>query len=265
MYILRRLEKLYKFLPPLLIRDLKEKFAGSHIGLIWALVQPLLIVILFTVVFSKIFKVRVHFGDTEMPFFIYLFTGLFPWFAIQEGIMRGASSIVDKGFLIKKVLYPAELFPINAVISAVVQHGIGFFLFLVWFFLAYKGDIRVLHIIGLPLLISTQIMLTMGFAFLLAALTVYVRDIVQILGVVLQGVFFLTPIVFSMSSVPENLKRLILLNPFALLIEGYHSIILYNTYSVDGKTICLISFAALIFSSGLYIFRKLKKGFADVL
>lgn len=255
---------MYKLLPPLLVRDIKERYAGSAIGIFWTFMQPLLFILLYWLVFSQIIKMRIHTDSGEIPFLAFLLSGLLPWFAIQEGILRGASSIVEKGYIIKKVLYPSELFPISAALSSLIHHGIGFLIFLLVFFIS-RGGITLFQIPALGVLLLLQIMLTIGVSLLLSALAVYLRDILQILGIAFQALFYLTTILYPMTSVPKSLKRFIDLNPFTSLIESYHNVILYGKYPEISNMLYISATTVIAMLSGILIFRRLKRGFADVL
>jgi len=259
-----KLMKLYKLLPPLLMRDIKERYAGSAIGVFWTFMQPLLFILLYWLVFSQIIKMRIHTDTGEIPFFAFLLSGLLPWFALSEGIVRGASSIVEKGYIIKRVLYPSELFPISAVLSSFIHHGIGFLVFLVVYFVS-RGGIALFQIPAIGGLLLLQLMLTIGFSLFLSALSVYLRDILQILGIAFQALFYLTTILYPMTSVPKSLRRFIDLNPFTSLIEGYHNVILYGKYPEVSHIFYIFLTTVIAMLSGVFIFRKLKKGFADVL
>lgn len=263
--IMSKLIKLYKLLPPLLARDIKERYAGSTFGVLWTILQPLLFILLFWLVFSKIIKIRIPSDTGDIPFIAFLLSGLLPWFALQEGVTRGVSSIVEKGYIIKKVFYPYELFPLAAVLSSFMHHGIGFFIFLLIFFLYYKGAILFFQIPLIIALILCQLTLTLGIALLLSALAVYLRDILHIVGVAFQAIFYLTTILYPITAVPEELKPIIYLNPFTMLIESYHNVILFDKYPEISNIIYLLLFTFIMFIAGYYIFRKLKRGFVDVL
>lgn len=259
-----RMKKTYRLLPPLLSRNMRERYAGSIIGVFWTIIQPLLTMLVFWIIFSQIIKVRVIVDTGEMPYLAFLLSGIMPWFALQEGAINGASSIVDKEFIIKKVFYPSELFPLSAVLGAFVHHGTGLLIFLIIFFI-YQGGITFSIIPALFSLVFLQMLLTTGIAFFLSALSVYIRDVLQIVGIVFQTFFYMTTILYPLTSVPERFKKIIVLNPFTHLIEGYHNVILYGKYPELTGMVFLSIFSAAVFLSGVYIFRKLKKGFADIL
>jgi len=262
--MVNKLKKLFRLVPPLFIRDIKERYAGSVMGVFWTFLQPLLQILLFWLVFSQIMKIRIRVDTGEIPFLAFLLSGLLPWFALQEGVIRGASSIVDKRHIIKKVIFPAELFPITAVTSSFAHHGIGFLIFLVVYFI-WKGDISLFQIYFTAGLVFIQIVLTTGLSFIFSSLTVYLRDIAQVLGMVMQALFYMSTILFPITAIPDKLKFFISINPATALSEAYHNVILYNRLPETGSLIYLNVVTVFVFIAGVYLFRKLKKGFADVL
>jgi ABC-type polysaccharide/polyol phosphate export permease len=259
-----RIKKLYKLLPPLLFRDIKERYAGSVLGVFWTFLQPLLFILLYWLIFSQIMKVRIQADTGEIPFLAFLLSGLLPWFALQEGILRGSSSIVDKRHILKKVIFPAELFPLVSVISAFIQHGIGIIIFLFVYFI-WRGTVSPLQLFAIAGLLSLQIVLTSGLSLLVASLSVYLRDIIQILNIVFQILFYVSPILYPISSVPKGFRTVIFLNPFTALIEAYHDVILYGRYPALSSMLYLLALTIGSAYIGIYMFRKLKGGFADVL
>lgn len=262
--LLSRLEKLYKILPPILLRDLKERYAGSVLGIFWAFLQPLLLVLLFWLVFSQILKVRIPSDTGDVPFIAFLLSGLLPWFAFQDGVMRGTTSILDKRHIIKKVIFPSNVFPLSAVLSSFIHHGIGILLFLVVFFI-WKGELSHSQLIFIPLLFCLQILLASGLALFFSSIAVYVRDITQVLGFVFQLIFYTSTILYPLTAVPESLKKIILLNPVTSLAEAYHSLILYDRYPDIYGIGYLVVITILAVLLGIYTFRRLKRGFSDVL
>ena len=259
-----RIKKLYKLLPPLLLRDIRERYAGSTMGVFWTFLHPLLFILLYWLIFSQILKVRIPTDTGEIPFFAFLLSGILPWFALQEGVLRGASSIVDKRHILKKVIFPAELFPLASVISAILHNCIGIIIFLVVYFF-WKGAVSPLHLFAIVGLLLLQTVLASGLSLLFSALSVYLRDITQILGIAFQVVFYLSTILYPITSVPERFRAVILLNPFTTLAEAYHDVILYGRYPELGSMGYLLVITIGTASAGIYIFRKLKGGFADVL
>jgi ABC-type polysaccharide/polyol phosphate export permease len=261
---MNRLKRIFALFPHLLLRDLKERYAGSVIGVFWTFLQPLLFILLFWVVFSQIMRIRIHTETGQIPFIAFLLSGLLPWFAFHEGVMRGSSSIVERRQIIKKVMFPAELFPITSVISSFIHYGVGMLIFLCGFFI-WKKSVSLIQIPLILILLLIQIMLTTGITLILSSLTVYIRDVVQFLGLVLQAFFYLSTILYPITSVPEGLRVIIRLNPVTSLAEAYHNIILYGKIPESIDTLYLLLLTIMLFFGGIFFFRKLKRGFADVL
>ena len=243
-------------------RDIKERYAGSYLGFLWNFLYPIFFLIVYWFVFSKVIRIKAPVSDESyLPF---LFAGLFPWYAIQDGIMRGTTSIVDKGYIIKKVLLPHELFPLSANVSALIHHSIGFIIFLVLYYL-WKGLPSLEGFIFFPLLYVLQLVFSFGWSMLLSAIAVYFRDMVHVIGIVLQGIFFLSPILYPPSALPQKFEFIVRLNPLTPLLEGYRSIIVQGkSPDLDGL-LYFAAFTVAITFIGFIVFRKLKPGFVDVL
>ena len=262
--LMHRIKKLYALLPPLLARDLRERYAGSAFGIFWTFLQPILFILLYWLVFSQVLKIRIRVDTGDIPFLPFLLSGILPWFAIQDGLIRGTSSLLEKRHVIKKVMFPAELFPLSSVMSAFIHHSIGLVLFLIVFFI-WKGAISVTQVAFIAVLLGIQILIVSGLSLFLSSLSVYVRDVIQVLGVALQVVFYTSTILYPLNAVPGKLKYIVLLNPMTALAEAYHHAILYDSFPDYKSFLYLIVVMVVAVTAGIFVFRKLKKGFADVL
>lgn len=243
-------------------RDIRERYAGSYLGIMWSFLYPIFFMLVYWFVFSKIMRFKGPTSDDSyLPF---LLSGLFPWFAIQEGIIRGTSSIVEKGYIIKKILLPHELFPISANVSALIHHGIGFVIFLVSYSL-WKGLLSFEVFFFLPVMVIIQLIFSIGWSLLLSSIAVYFRDLIQIIGIVLQGIFFLSPILYPQSAFPKGLEFIANLNPLTPLLEGYRTVIIFGKLPEPSGILYFFAFSLIVAVIGLFTFRRLKTGFADVL
>ena len=256
-----KLRKLLRLLPPLVAREIRERYTDSVLGTAWTLIQPAVFILLYWMVFSRILRVG---GTPDAPFIVFLLSGLLPWFAFQEGLAQGAAAIVAKRQVIKKVMFPSELFPLVSVSAAGIVHGTGFLLFLAGFFL-WKGEVKVLQAAALVALFAWQWLLTAGLALFLASLAVYLRDILQLLSLALQALFYTTTVLYPLAAVPNDLRPLLFINPFTPLAESYHRLVLYGQYPEPDHVLYLLVAAPALFALGAFLFRKLKPGFADVL
>jgi ABC-type polysaccharide/polyol phosphate export permease len=243
-------------------RDIRERYAGSYLGFLWSFLYPIFFLVIYWFIFSKVIRIRVSVSDESyLPF---LFAGLFPWYAIQDGIIRGTTSIVEKGYVIKKVLLPHELFPLSANISALIHHSIGFAIFLLIYFI-WKGIPSFEGLLFFPFLYCLQLIFSFGWSLLLSSIAVYFRDLVQVIGIALQGVFFLSPILYPPSALPRQFELIMRLNPLVPLMEGYRVIIIQGRTPDLSGLLYFTAFTTTIFLLGLVVFRKLKAGFVDVL
>ena len=247
-------------LKELVKRDFQGRYAGSVLGFVWSLVQPLWMLLLFTFVFSKVMKVPLV-GSRTGNFPVFLFCGLLPWMALQEGVLRASTSITDNASLVKKLRFPAEILVLAVVLAALLHEAIAALIFL-----GVLGFLGELTWRGLPLLllaVPLQIALTLGLGLLLGSLHVFFRDIAQVLGMVLTGWFYLTPIVYPLSLVPERFRGWVELNPLTALVGLYRQAFLEGEISWVPGTASLALTGAVLLSVGFWVFRGLKRAFAD--
>ncbi len=244
-------------------RDLAQRYRGAAMGVIWALLQPLCMLLLYTFVFSVILKVKYGSDTTTGSFALYLFCGLLPWLAFSEAVTRCTSVILENANLVRKVVFPLEILPVNVVTAALVTQGIGSIILI--------GAILVAGIqpswtwFLVPLLLVPQIMWTLGLGWLLASVGVYVRDIGQMIGLLLTAWMFLTPIYYPASLIPERFKLLVDLNPLAAIVEAYRALFLQSPFPDLRAMLIAVLGGAAVFILGHAWFFKTKKGFADVL
>ena len=261
-----RLWGFWRLLPPFIGRELREQYAGSLLGVVWSLLQPLLFILLYWWVFAAVLRTRFPqnsaFADT--PFIVFLLSALLPWFAWQEGLSRAASAIIGRRDMVRKVHFPAQVFPLAAAAAAYVVHGIGYSLFLLALAL-WQGGLSAAAVGTVFMLLTLQFAVTAGLGLLLAAFTVYLRDTAQMLGLVLTALFYTAPILYPLTLVPEGFHGLVHLNPFTAFAEAYHRAILTNIWPEPTMIAGLLLFAAGALSLGAYVFRRLEPGFADVL
>ncbi len=242
-------------------RDFQGRYAGSLLGFVWSLVQPLWLLSLFTFVFSTVMKVSPVGEVRTQHFAIFLFGGLLPWMALQEGVLRSSTAITDNATLVKKLRFPSEILVLAVVLAALLHEAIAASIFLV--ILISMGD---LSWGGLPLLlvaVPLQIALTLGLGLIMAAVHVFFRDTAQLLGMVLNAWFYLTPVVYPLALVPGRFRGWLELNPLTALVGLYRQALLGGSPVAARGTVTLALVAVVLLSTGLWLFRRLKKAFAD--
>lgn len=244
-------------------RDLQQRYVGSLLGLYWSFINPIITLAIYTVVFGYFLAIRIPGSDSVFDFTLYFAAGFLPWNAFQSTLTRASQIIVDNKNYVKKVPFPCEIFPIFVTLSESINLIIGLLIYFILYFIL-KGIPGVMVLL-LPAIIIIQIFFTLGFSFLLSAVTVFFRDIPQIVASIFQVWFWLTPIVYLISIVPEQIRWIIYLNPMYYLLEFYRDSILYNTFpdiiQLSTFTILTISF----FGISLWIFRSVKRGFSELL
>ncbi|MFT3818916.1 MAG: ABC transporter permease [Rubrivivax sp.] len=244
-------------------REITNRFAGSLLGGLWALLHPLALLLTYNFVFTSVLRVRPP-PETTVPFLVFLALALWPWLAFAESVTRGTLSVVGNGALVKKIPFAHELVVYAAVAACFALQLAGFVVVLL--FIAFIG--HPLQLAGLPLvgycLLALGCLAT-GLALLLGALQVFVRDVEQGLTPVLGIVFYLCPIVYTMAMVPDWLKAWVWLNPVAVLIEGVRSALLQGR-ALPGQMEWLAGLACVaVLVLGRLVFRRLSPHFEEAL
>ncbi|MCP4902882.1 MAG: ABC transporter permease [bacterium] len=241
-------------------RDFKGRYAGSALGFVWSFVQPLWSLLLFTFVFSVVLKIS-PIGERTDDFAVFLFCGLLPWMAIQEGISRSTTAITDNAQLVNKVSFPSELLVLSVVSAALLHQAIAAVVFMV--VLALMGTFTVHALPILFVAIPLQLALTVGLGLLLAAVNVFVRDTSQIQGMVFTGWFYFTPIVYPLSLVPERFRIWLEFNPMTTLVTLYREAFLGGDLGFVAGTGRLAVVACAMCAFGWLVFHRLKPVFSD--
>jgi ABC-type polysaccharide/polyol phosphate export permease len=241
-------------------RDLGTRYSGSLLGFLWAFLQPLWQLLLFTFVFSTVLTVSLL-GERTQSFGEFLFCGLLPWMALQEGVMRGTTAITDNASMVKKLSFPSWILALTVVLSALIHEGIALVVFVGA--LSIRGSLVWQGAPWLLVALVLQILLTLGLALLLSALQVFFRDVVQILGMVLSAWFYLTPIVYPISLVPGPFRDLIRWNPLTPLVELYRSALLGGGGPEPWSLLPLLLASATALLLGILVFQHLRPVLVD--
>ena len=259
--MLSNLRQLFRY-RALVARELKARYRGSVLGFFWSFVNPLLLLLVYSFVFTVVMP-RGEQLETE-PYAVFLFCGLLPWTWFSSSLSDGASVLIVNGNLIKKVMFPAEILPVVAVVSNMVHFLFGLPI-LFGFLLFYSIPLRLSELVWFPVVLSVQFILTLGLAMSLAALTVHFRDIKDLLANVLTLWFFATPILYPMSFLPERGKFFMdYLNPFAHLAISYQEILFYDGPFGHWKWLVVLALGGLVlFFIGYALFDRLRDSFAE--
>lgn len=241
-------------------RDVQSRYAGSLLGLVWSFVQPLFLLGLYYFVFATVLQISLI-GERTESFGLFLFAGLLPWMAFQEGVSRGTTAVTDNAVLVKKLTFPSEILILSAVLAALVHEAIAAVLFVA--VVGLMGQLEPAALAWLLVALPLQVTLTLGLGLLLASLNVLFRDVSQLLGMVMLAWFFFTPIVYPMGHVPDRLQPWIELNPMTVLV-GLYRLAFFGGEPPGGMELAWLAlFSAGIGAAGLALFRRLKPVFAD--
>jgi lipopolysaccharide transport system permease protein len=249
-------------LKELVRRDLQSRYRGSLFGFLWAFVHPLWQLALLWVVFSVILKVPLV-GERTDSFPVFLFSGLVPWLGFAEGLQRAANCVVEHSGLVRKLRFPSELLVVSSVASALVHQAVALGIFAVW--QIFAGTLAWGRLPWLILGLAAQVALTLGLGWATSALQVFFRDVSQGLGIVLQAWFYLTPIVYPLTIVPEALRPWMALNPMATTVQAFRTVLLGGPPPETGAAGLLIASALVTVALGWAVFRRLRPAFADEL
>jgi lipopolysaccharide transport system permease protein len=242
-------------------RDVRARYAGSGLGVLWAFALPVLWMLLYTGVFSLVLRVPVEAGYSSFPEF--LMAGLLPWMAIQEGIARSASVLVDNASLVKKTVFPVQTLVLSVVVAAVVNEAIALAIF--GLYVALLGHLQPAWLLLAVPAMALQILLTFGLGCIAATLTTFVRDTTHAVGIVLTVGFYATPIVYPASLVPERLKPILEINPVAHLVDLYRRAFTLHAAPEPASIAYLAVFSVLAAGAGLAVFSRARPHFADLL
>ena len=244
-----------EFLKSNVKKDIRGKYKGSFLGVLWSFINPLLSVLVYAIVFPYIMRIKVE------NYLIYLITGIIPWTFFTSAINTGIISILSNADIIKKVYFPRIILPISSVTSALVNFFISCIIILA--FCIFGGVGISTSLLWLPLVALIQYVMLFGFTFILSAIEMYMRDIEHIVNFVLAMAFYATPILYTPDIFPDNLSWILKINPMAYLVNAYRDIFLYHQNPSLYGLIVVGVFSVAIFIIGYIVFERLQKGFAE--
>lgn len=247
--------------------DFKNRYAGSYLGALWAMVQPVITVLMYYIVFDKIFQSRAQAvaGGIDVPYVLFLTAGLVPWFYFSEGLSNGTNALIQYNYLVKKVVFNIDILPVIKVVAASFIHV--FFLVVLLIIAAIYGYYPSLYTLQLLYYSGCMFILLVSLSYFTSSIVVFFRDLGQIIQIALQIGMWATPILWNIESIPRLWQLIIKLNPVAYIVLGYRSTIVEGKgFWVDWKyTLYFWCFIALSFLISKNVFKKLKVHFADVL
>lgn len=257
------MKRIFELLLAFLARDLSNRYRGSALGWLWYVLNPLLMLSVFTLVFSGIFRMRWGGGESStFMFALNLFAGLLVHGFFSEAWQRGCQSVLSQPSLVKKVTFPLALLPIVVSLSSLAHCMLGLLVLFILVLLSGEAGGQPLYFL---LSIPPMVLIAIGGAWIVAGLTVYIRDLAQVLGLGLTAMLFLAPVFYPMSQVPEKLQAWMLFNPVTIPAESLRATMLGGTPPPNEWFFWYWGAALVLPLLGLALFRFLSRGFADVL
>lgn len=245
-------------------RETISRYKGSYLGFMWTILTPLMMLVVYTFVYSEVFKSRWNEGSSnKLEFAVIIFCGITTYTLFSEVVSRAPFLILSNTNYVKKVIFPLELFPIISVGSALVNAGVNFSLIIIYSIFV-TGTIS-WTVLMLPIIIIPLLLFSLGLSWLLSALGVFLRDIGQMIGIIIQALMLLSPIFYSLDVIPQDFRWFYYLNPITYFVGDIRGIMIwgelpdFNVFSAE----LLVSLVICI--TGFIFFRKTKHGFADVL
>ncbi len=247
-------------------RDLEAKYRGSFFGLVWAVITPLLMLMIFTFVFGVVFKGRWASASPDAPtqeFALIIFFGLTIYNFVAEVVSRAPTAITSNNTYVKKVVFPLEILTVVIMASALTQFAISFSLFMVFY--GFVFGIPPLEILLFPIIIAPLIIAVAGVSWLLASLGVFVRDLSQFVPLALTALLFLSPIFYPVANLPEATQSWLSVGPLAPILESARAVVVFGEQP-DWPALGVYAIVALVVGTfGYWWFYRTQKGFADVL
>ena len=243
----------------LIWRDLKVRYKQTVIGAGWAIIQPLMTMVIFTLVFGKFAKVP----SDGLPYPIFAYTALLPWIYFSQAISRSSTSVVGGANLIRKIYFPRLIIPISAAVAPLVDFAIAFVILLgmmVWY-----GTAPNWGVLALPLFLLLALVTSLAVTFWLSALNVVYRDVSYIIPFLTQIWMFASPVAYPISLVPEKWRLLYSLNPMVGVIEGFRWALLGKESPDFGVMVLSTAVVLVIFISGIVYFKHMERTFADII
>ncbi|HUT53727.1 MAG TPA: ABC transporter permease [bacterium] len=243
------------------VRDFRSKYAGSLMGVFWTLINPLLLLAVFTFIFTVVFKARFGPSGRISVSALYILCGILPWLAFQEGIARAGTVVIENRNLVTRARFPLSVLPAHPALAALLGQLAGFAILMAMAGVTVHAPAPTLAV--LPLLLCLQLLFTIGLAMIVSAVSAYVRDVAHVIPLLLLVWFYATPVFYPADLVPDRYRIIIALNPLAGFISAYRASILDAVWPDPASLISLAAFALAALLAGAFCFKRLAPGFSD--
>ena len=254
------LKELYEYrqlLKSNISKEVRGKYKGSFLGILWSFVNPLLMTLVYAIVFPFLLR------SSQPHYTTFIVIAIIPWTWFTYTIMSGTNTFLVNAGIIKKVYFPREILPISIVTSGLINFLIS--CIIICLFLLFSGIGFNINMLYLPLIVIVQYILQLGIILIASSVDVYIRDAEYIINFFVQMLFYGTPVLYSIDMFPEKFRWVLRLNPMATIIESYRNIFYYKTQPNFVMLGIVFAASSLFLLFGIFVFRKLEKGFAEEL
>lgn len=252
-----------KFIWKNALSDLRNRYAGSMLGILWNLFNPLAQILVYTFVFSKIMVARLPASTSHYAFAIYLCSGLLPWISFSETILRGTNSLLENSTYLKKLPIPEQIFVAQVTVSSSLSLGIS--MILLFLVNALLGGFTNINWLGLPLVLLLFQGLAYGLALALSCLNVFFRDTGQLVSILMQIWMWVTPIVYVKDILPVPFQKVLWINPLYVYVESFHRIVVFGKWPMLEQWAAMVGITTISIFIGGLLLHKLHMEIRDVL
>ena len=253
--MIRELIQYKEFLKTSVKKDIRGKYKGSFLGVLWSFINPLLSALIYAIVFPFILK------NSQPHYVTFIVIGILPWTFYTTVISQGTFSIIGNSSIIKKVYFPRQILPISAATSGLVNFLISLPIALIFAIISGIGVSW--HLIFLPIIILVQYILTLGIIFITSAINVYVRDFEYVVTFITNLLFYITPILYTSDILPKDVGWILNINPMTSIVQGYRDILYYQRIPDFQSIFIVLGVGVVILFIGIKIFSKLQRRFAE--
>lgn len=259
--MLKKIKEVYAYremIFSLVRRDLRGKYKASLLGFLWTFINPLCQILVYTFVFQFIMRTGIE------QFSVYLISGMIPWIFFSTAVSGGTMCIKNQSEMVKKIYFPREVLPISFVTSAFIN--MLFCFSMIFVVIAFSGrGFSIVALLFLPLVMIIEYIMALGFTMIVSGLTIYFRDMEHIVGVIMMAWIYLTPIMYSIDMVPEQLRGVYLINPMTPVIQAYQQVLYYKHVPEMDTLLLAGAFGLAVLAVGTIAFRKMERNFAEEL
>ncbi|NOU73893.1 ABC transporter permease [Paenibacillus sp. LMG 31458] len=243
-------------------KDFQNKFTGSYLGIIWAFIQPIIMILIYWFVFQVGFKSTTV---SNVPFVLWLLSGMIPWIYFTDSVFNSTNSVVDSSYLVKKIVFNVRILPFVKIVSAAFIH-LFFIIVLLLMLFIYGFSFDLVYFQFFYYFIAL-LLLILGIGLISSSIIVFIKDVGQIINMLLQFGFWLTPIFWSIQQIPQKYHFYLKLNPMYYIIIGYRETFLDHVYFWEHPILTIYYWVVVfvVLSIGTMLFSKLRSHFADVL